>query len=102
MRSRCLRSRATPGRKVWTSLRRGRDPDQAPPGLEHGVGPELDLAANRVEYHVTVGHSLGEILDIVVDHPVRAETADVVVVARAGRRDDRGANMLGELDGEAG
>src|SRR6266853_740773 len=79
------------------ALRGSCDPDQAPPGLEHGVGPELDLATDRVEHHVTVGNSLGEILNIVVDHPVRAETADVVVVARAGRRDHRGANMLGEL-----
>src|SRR5215831_14800883 len=90
----------TPGR--LRALRRGRDPDQAPPWLEHSVGPELDLATDRVEHHVTVGNGLGEILSVVVDHPVRAETAYVVVVARAGRRDHRGTDVLGELDAEAG
>src|SRR5262245_52191406 len=84
------------------ALRRGRNPDQAPPWLEHGVGPELDLAADRVEHHVTIGNSRGEIDRVVVDHAVRAETAYVVVVASARRRDYRGAHMLGELDGEAG
>src|SRR5437773_1679473 len=84
------------------ALRRGRDPDQSPPRLQHGVGTDLDLAADRVEHYVTVSHGLGKILGVVVDHPVRAEAAYIVVVASAGRRDHRGAEMPGELDREAG
>src|SRR5215475_6332331 len=84
------------------ALRCGCDPDQAPSWLEHSVGPELDFAADRVEHHVAVGNDLREILDVVIDHSVRAETAYIVVVTCAGRRDDCGTNMLGELDPEAG
>src|SRR5262245_27007416 len=85
-------------RALW----RSRDPDQAPSWLEYGIGTELDIAANRVEHHVAVGNGLGKILDVVIDHSVGTETAYVVVVTRAGRGDDRGANMLGELDPKAG
>src|SRR5215813_5067218 len=85
-------------RTLW----RSRDPDQASSWLEYGIGTELDIAANRVEHHVAVGNGLGKILDVVIDHSVGTETAYVVVVTRAGRGDDRGANMLGELDPEAG
>src|SRR4029453_24451 len=84
-------------RALW----RSRDPDQAPSWLEHGIGTDLDIAANRVEHHVAVGNGLGKILDVVIDHSVGTQTAYVVVVTRAGRGDNRGANMLAELDPEA-
>src|SRR5262249_8213935 len=86
----------------FKTLRRGRDPDQASPLLQHFVGSNLDLAADRVEHYVAVGNGLGEILGVVVNHPVRTETAYIVVVAGTGRRDHRGADVLGELDPEAG
>src|SRR4030095_7581944 len=83
----------TPGR--LRALRGGRDPDQAPSWLEHGVGTDRDIAANRVEHHVAVSNGLREILDVVIDHAVGTETAYVVVVTRAGCGHSRGPNMLG-------
>src|SRR5436190_15540925 len=88
-------------RRLEAGRRRG-DPYQAPAGLQYLVGAHLHLAADRVEHNVAIGYGSGEILRVVIDDPVGAELADVIVIAGAGSRDDGRADVLGELDREAG
>src|SRR5215471_5014433 len=82
--------------------RRGRYPYQPTARLQYLVGTDLDFAADRVEHHVAIGDGFREILLTVVDYPVGAEAADIIVVACAGRRDDRCADVFGQLKGKAG
>ena len=70
--------------------------------LEHGEGFPRHVAANRVEYGVAAFHHAGEILGVVVDDLIGAETTHVSDVRRTRRRDHAGAENFGELDGEAG
>src|SRR5215471_10635392 len=88
---------------AWLKAGRGwRDPDQLAARLQYVIRANLDIPADRVEHDIAVGYYLGEILFIVIDHPVGAQLADIIVVARAGRRDHRRAEMLGQLDRKAG
>jgi len=78
---------------------RGRgDEDQPSARLQHVIGTHLNLAADRVEHDIAIGYGSGEILRVVIDDPVGAELADVIVIAGAGGRDDGRADMPGELD----
>ena len=109
MRSRCARARPTGGRSDVRSprgglgrLRAGSNKGGAPARLEHREGFLRHLAADGIEDGVAIGHDLREIAGIVVDDLVGAEAAHIVAVRRARGRDHAGADMLGQLDGEAG
>ena len=82
-------------------LRAGRDEGRPSARLEHREGLRRDIAADGVEHRVAIAHDLSEVGRVVVDDLVGAELAQVGEVGRAGGRDDAGAEMLGELDGEA-
>src|SRR5260221_9994545 len=82
---------------------RGRGyPDQPTARFQDRIAPTTDIAADCVEDHVAVGNRSGKILNFVVDYPVGAEAARIGVIAGAGRRDHRGAKMLGKLNAKAG
>jgi hypothetical protein len=70
--------------------------------LEHGERPLRDIATDRIENRITVGHHLCEIGNVVLDDLIGAETAHVGVVDRAGSGNEVGADMLGELNGKTG
>jgi hypothetical protein len=97
-----LRVRGTGGRSAVTSLRlrAGGDERSAAAGLEHREGFLRHFAADRVEHRVAILPDFREILRVVVDHLIGAETADIIDVAGAGGADDAGAKVLGELDGK--
>src|SRR5947207_6828800 len=82
--------------------RRGRNPNKPAAGLQDLVGAHLHLAADRVEDDIAAGDGFREILLLVIDDPVGAERADIIVVAGAGGRDDGRTDMLGELDRKTG
>jgi len=70
-------------------------PEHRERGLRH-------VAADRIKDRVAVGNRLGKIAGVVIDDLIGAEAAHIVTVRRARRGDHAGADMLGELDGEAG
>src|SRR6266513_701479 len=82
--------------------RRGRNPDQPAAGFQDLVGAHLHLAADRVEYDIAARDGFGEILLLIVDDPLGAERANIIVIASAGGRDDGRTDMLGELDRKTG
>src|SRR5215468_5280859 len=84
------------------SFWRRSNPNQSTTGPQHRVAPGPDIAANCVEYHVAIGNCGGKVLGIVVDRPIGAETADIGMVAGAGRGDHGGAKMFGKLNTESG
>jgi hypothetical protein len=57
----------------------------SPPGVEDDVG---------------VVHDLGEVGSVIVDHLAGTETADEIVLGRAGGGDDVGSGGAGDLDGQ--
>src|SRR5438874_4531580 len=82
--------------------RRGRNPDEPATGLQDLVGTNLHLAADRVEYDIAARDGFGEILLLIVDDPLGAERANIIVIASAGGRGDGRTDMLGELDRKTG
>src|SRR6516162_7942515 len=78
------------------------DPDESAARLQYRIGADLNIAADGVEHHVAAANNSCEILDVVIDHPVRAKMAHVVVIASAGCCYHRGTEMFGELDRKAG
>src|SRR5262249_51897888 len=83
-------------------LRARRDEGGPTARPEHRERPLCHLAADGIEEGIAIGHHLREIDRIVVDDFVSAEAAHVIVVGCARSRDHVGADMLGELNGEAG
>src|SRR6516165_1103953 len=77
------------------------NPNQSTTGSQHCVTPGPDIAANGVKYNVAIGNSGRKVLNIIVDHPISAETEHIGMIAGAGRGDYRGAKMFGKLDGES-
>src|SRR5262249_6166388 len=60
------------------------------------------LATDRLEDRVNVVHQAAEVVLVVVDNPIGTEAFDVVMVGRARRGDDAGADMLCQLNGVSG
>ena len=69
-------------------LRARRNEGGAAARLEHREGFLRHIAADGVEHGVATFHHLGEILCVVVDDLVGAETADIIDVRGARRGDD--------------
>jgi hypothetical protein len=80
---------------------RGNEDGAAAP-LEHGERPLRNIAADRIEDRIAVGHHLCEIAGVVVDGLIGAEAAHVGVVGRARGGDHAGADMLCQLDRKNG
>src|SRR6266849_60064 len=83
-------------------LWRRSNPDQSTARLQHRVAPGPDIAANCVEYHIAIGNRGSKVLDLVVDHPIGAETTHIGMIAGAGRSEHRDAMMFGKLNTESG
>ena len=78
------------------------DEGRASARLEHRERALRHVAADGVEDGVAIARGLREIPRVVVDDFIGAEPAHVIVVRRTRGRDHVGADMLGELNGEAG
>src|SRR5215472_6527880 len=83
-------------------LRPGSDKGCPTARLEHRERALRYVAADGIEDGVAIGDNLSEIRRFVVDDFVGSKAANVVVIGRARGRDHTGADMLGELNGEAG
>src|SRR5262249_2355675 len=60
------------------------------------------VAADSVEHRIATGHQLGEVLRLIIDHLIGPELAHVFVVGGTRRRDNARADVLRDLDREAG
>src|SRR6266566_3078378 len=65
-------------------------------GLKHGKGFLCHLAADGIEHCIATVHDAREILRVVVDRLVSAQTDNIVTVRCARRRDHACAKMLGK------
>src|SRR5262245_21008902 len=79
-----------------------RDEGTAAARAQHRERFLRDVAADRVEHGVAIGDHLGEVPGVVVDDLVGADATQVLMIGRAGDGNHAGADMLGELDREAG
>ena len=70
--------------------------------LEHGERPLRDIATDRIEDRIAVGHHLCEIANVVVDDLIGAEAAHIVEIGGAGGGDYARADMLGEMNDKTG
>ena len=86
---------------LWR-LRAGCDKSRPPTQLEYRKAPLRNVAADRIENGVAIGHHLGEISGVVVDNFICPDIAQIGMVWRAGGRDHTCADMLGKLNGKAG
>jgi hypothetical protein len=71
-------------------------------GPQHGETLLRHVAADGIERCVAAADHLREVLRPVVDDLIGAEAAHIVDIRRAGRGDHPRADMLGDLDGDAG
>src|SRR4051795_3805204 len=79
-----------------------RDEGRAAARLEDREGALGNVPADGIEDGIAIGHELGEITGVVVDDFIRTDVTQIGMVRQTRRRDDMGADMFGELDGEAG
>ena len=81
-------------------IRRAGDRNEFPSGLQHLEGLFERVLPQAVQDHVVAIQDLREILFLVVDDDIRAETSDQIDIRRAGRRRYRCADVLCQLDGK--
>ncbi len=74
----------------------------ASPGLHYGEGFLGHRAADSLEHAIDIGNHLSKILLRIVDHLVGPEALHIIHIGGAGSRDDLGADVLGQFDGEPG
>src|SRR5262252_7081435 len=86
---------------TWRSGR-SRCSSRAAARLEHRERPLRHVPADRVKDGVAIFRHFSEILRVVVDDFIGSEAAHIVAVRRARGGDHMRADMLGELNGEAG
>ena len=86
--------------RFWR-LRPGSDKGRPTAWLEHGERTLRDVPADGVENRVAIPHGLSEIDHVVVNDFIGSEAAHIIMIRRARGRDHAGADMLGELNGEA-
>ena len=84
-------------RRLWA----GGNERRAAARLQHGERSLRDISTDGFENRVAVAHDLGKIHGIVIDDLIGADLAQVVMVRRAGGRDDACAEVLCQLDGKA-
>src|SRR5262249_42944120 len=77
------------------------DPYQFAAGLKHRITAGPNATTDGIEHHIADGTDRGEILGIVVDHLVSAETAHIGVIVGARSCDHACAKMFAELYGES-
>src|SRR6266511_6305552 len=82
-------------------VRSGSDKGRPTTRLEHRERALRNVPADGVENGVAVPHGLSEIDHVVVDDFIGSEAAHIIMIRRVRGRDHTGADMLGELNGEA-
>src|SRR5262249_39629140 len=80
----------------------GADERGAPAGPQHRERTIHHVAADSVEHRIATGHQLGEVVRLIIDHLIGPELAHVFVVGGTRRRDNARADVLRDLDREAG
>src|SRR4051794_22270102 len=84
----------------WLSA--GRNKRRAAAGLEHRTGPLCHIATDRIEDRIAIGRNLRKIDGVVVNNFICSDAAHILKVCRTRGRKNMRANMLGQLNGEAG